>query len=248
MIDQRAFRTVAMAMLLLASSAAWARAQDTAQPPVAAGPQPGAANTPKSGKTARPDRPVQAAAPESEEPGPGAALGAVGKVLPLGQKNIDVKIPSFKDGIPSSTVRAASMTRLDDENMTMERMDIRLFGKTHQEDVRIQLPTALYHMPSQILSSETRSRITRQDFDLQGDSMVFDTRTGQGKMVGNVRMVVYDADSLTAPKTEGPAAAQEKASDGDKTPATDKNAEAPPAPATAPLPTPPSSPPVNEKK
>jgi hypothetical protein len=130
----------------------------------------------------------------------------------------------------------------------MERMDIRLYGKSHEQDVRIQLATALYHMPSQILSSETRSRVTREDFDLQGDSMIFDTRTGQGKMTGNVRMVIYDADSLTAPKQDANPAAKEKATPSDNTPATDKKPEASSTPASEPPPTTPSSPPENEKK
>ena len=137
-------------------------------------------------------------------------LGAFGKLLPQGQKNLDVKIPSFKDGMPSSTLRAASMTRLDDENMAMEKMDIRLYGPTRERDVRVQLITALYHMPSQILASETRSRVSREDFDLQGDSMVFDTQTQQGKMVGNVRMIIHDASSLApaSKKDEGGAKAE----------------------------------------
>jgi hypothetical protein len=184
-----------------------------------------------------------------EDATPGTeGLGAVGKVLPIGQKNIDVKIPSFKDGIPSSTVRASSMTRLDDENMSMERMDIRLYGKSHDQDMRIQLATALYHMPSQILSSETRSRVSREDFDLQGDSMIFDTRTGQGKMTGNVRMVIFDADSLTAPKQDATPAAKEKTTPSDNASATDKKPEASSAPPSETPPTTPSSPPQNEKK
>jgi hypothetical protein len=244
MSEQRLLRTATLAMLLLAGSAVFTRAEDTGtgKPTVPVSPDATAAKSAKSGKTARPDRPVQPTTPEKEDPAAGAGLGAVGKVLPIGEKNIDVKIPSFKDGIPSSTVRASSMTRLDEENMSMERMDIRLYGKSHQQDVRIQLPTALYHMPSQILSSDSRSRITREDFDLQGDSMIFDTRTGQGKMVGNVRMVIYDSDSLMGQKNGSAPAPEEKSSGGDNAPSTDNKSESPPAPAATP-----ATPPPNEK-
>jgi hypothetical protein len=233
MIHQRAPRTVALAMLLLAGAAVCLRAQE---------PAPEAPT--KSGKTARPDRAVVPADANDEPAADTHALGAVGKVLPIGEKNLNVKIPSFKDGIPSSTVRAESMTRVDTENMAMERMDIRMFGKTHKDDVRIQLVTALYHMPSQILSSEQRSRVSREDFDLQGDSMIFDTRTGQGKMVGNVRMVIFDTASLMSQKKDsgesGPAS--------DKPTATDKNAAAPAGSEPPPASPPPSSPSPNEKK
>jgi hypothetical protein len=220
-------RTVALAMLVLAAAGAWAYAQESTPVPAPA-PAPAKADS----KAAKGTAAAQAV------PAAGQGLGAFGKVLPLGEKNLDVKIPAFKDGVPSSTVRADTMVRLDDENMELEGMVIRLYGQTHDEDVNIRLVTALYHMPSQILSSNKRSRVSRSDFDLQGDSMVFDTRTGQGKMTGNVRMVIYDSESLTSPaKSESPAKGETPAS-------TDQPDAAPPAA----QPTPPSSPPPNEKK
>lgn len=237
-------RTAGLALLLLAGTPTWTIAQEKpAGPPT---------DTPatKTGKSARPDRPLSANAISDDESAAQTTqgLGAFGKVMPIGEKNIDVKIPSFRDGIPSSTVRATAMTRVDDENMTMESMDIRLYGDTHSKDVRIQLPTAAYHMPSQILSSDQRSRVSREDFKLEGDTMIFDTRTGQGKMSGNVRMVIYDADSLTPQKKEeqpappGSPASQPKSAD------TNSKADAPPAQAAPSPTTSPSSPPSNEKK
>ncbi len=236
----RALPRMGLAMLLLALASPWASsAQDKANAHESDAPA-------KTSKTARPDRP---ATPGSADPqdAPAQGLGAFGRVLPIGEKNIDVKIPSFRDGIPSSTVRATSMTRVDDENMQMESMDIPLYGQSHEKDVRIQLLTAAYHMPSQILSSDRRSRVSRDDFKLEGDTMIFDTRTGQGKMAGNVRMVIFDADSLTAAtKGDAPQPGGKPAADG-KAPPKDKNQATPPAPAAAPSqPTPSSAP--HEKK
>lgn len=127
-------------------------------------------------------------------------LGAFGMLLPLGQKNLDVKIPSFKDGLPSSLMRAGSMTRIDDEYMEMEKLDIRMFGEVREKDVRVQLITGEYHMPTQLLSSEQRSRISREDFQLEGDSLVFDTKSQQGKMTGNVKMVIFDSSGFMGAK------------------------------------------------
>lgn len=248
MIYQRVLRSAALAMLLLAGTGSWMRAQEKSTSAAANGT---AAAPSKSGKAARPDRPLIPSSAKAEDPAAQTqqGLGAFGKVLPVGEKNIDVKIPSFRDGIPSSTVRAYSMTRMDDENMAMERMDIRLYGQTHEKDVRIQLVTALYHMPSQILSSDSRSRVSRDDFNIEGDTMIFDTRTGQGKMIGNVRMVIHDADSLTPQKkTDTPAESGKDTSSSDKTPATDKKDTGAPASTATTPPTSPSSPPANEKK
>lgn len=140
----------------------------------------------------------------------GRGLGSFGKLLPLGQKNRDVKIPSFRDGNPSSFIRAATMTRLDDEKMEMERLDIRMYGETEERDMRIMLPTATYHMVTEVISSEDRSRISRKDFDLQGDTLIFDTHTQQGKMTGNIHMIIHDADAFGQKpvKTVPPAGAE----------------------------------------
>ena len=124
-------------------------------------------------------------------------LGSFGKMLPLGQKNLDVKIPSFKDGKPDSFVRAGSMTRQDDTHMDMENTDILIYGATREADMRVQLPAAIYDMSTQVMTSDTRSRISRADFQLEGDTLVFDTRSQQGKMTGHIHMIIYDANMLS---------------------------------------------------
>lgn len=123
-------------------------------------------------------------------------LGGFSKLLPLGQKSLNVKIPSFKDGKPSSLIRADSMTRVDTENMAMDNMDIYLYGEVSEKDVKIDLITAIYHMPTQVLSSEQRSKVLRNDFELEGDTLIFDTRTQQGKLTGNVQMIIFDTDTF----------------------------------------------------
>lgn len=148
----------------------------------------------------------------------GRGLGSFGKLLPLGQKNRDVKIPSFRDGNPSSFIRAATMTRLDDEKMEMERLDIRMYGETEERDMRIMLPTAIYHMVAEVISSEDRSRISRKDFDLQGDTLIFDTHTQQGKMTGNIHMVIHDSDAFR-PKPDKPVPSAGAGASQPKTPA-----------------------------
>jgi len=176
------------------------------------------ADKPKTkGKGKTPGEAKAKGAAEGEPAADGAAaleqgtqgLGSFGKLLPLNEKNIDVKIPSFKDGRPSSLLRAGSMTRVDDENMELEKTDIRLYGEVQDKDVRVQLVTGVYNMPSQVLSSDQRSRVSRTDFQIEGDSMIFDTRTQQGKLVGNVRMTIFDSQMLTG--TPPPEEAKDKA-------------------------------------
>lgn len=176
-------------------------------------------------------------------------LGAFGQLLPLGRKNLDVQIPSFKDGIPSSILRAESLTRVDESLMTMEKMDIWLYGSNRDSDMRVQLPLADYNMTTQILSSDERSRISRQDFQMEGDSMIFDTVTQQGKMTGRVEMIIFNTSSLAGAKPEeAPAGATATATEEGQA-AGSANASAAPATSTQPAPAGASNPsPSNEKK
>ncbi|MEI6534171.1 MAG: hypothetical protein WCN98_02435 [Verrucomicrobiaceae bacterium] len=164
-------------------------------------------------------KPAEKPDAKKEEEHAAQGLGSFGKVLPLGQKNLDVKIPSFKDGRPDSFVRAGAMTRLDDNRMDMEKTDIRLYGLNREADLRVQLPSAIYDMSTQVMTSEERSRISRADFQLEGDTLVFDTRSQQGKMTGHIHMIIYDADTLS----KKPDAAATPANG--KQPGTDRDAE-----------------------
>jgi hypothetical protein len=187
-----------------------------------------------TGKTAEEGDEAKPAA--GAPPAPTTGLLAFGKMLPVGEQHKELEIPSFKNGAPSSMVQAKSMTRTDDENMFLERMNIWMYGPPGQaeRDMRVQLRTATFHMPSSIVASDERSRISRSDFDLQGDSLIFDTATGQGKMVGNVRMVLHDASSFTKSAAEVSAEKEkEKTETGPAQGAAGSDAPASPASPTA---------------
>jgi hypothetical protein len=168
--------------------------------------------TGKAKKEAKAAEGEEDAAKPTPAPPPTTGLFAFGKMLPVGEQHKELEIPSFKNGAPASLVQARSMTRTDDENMFLERMDIWMYGPPGEaeRDMRVQLRTATYHMPSSIIASDERSRISRSDFDLQGDTLIFDTATGQGKMVGNVKMVLHDASAFTKSSADAAAEKQKK--------------------------------------
>ena len=128
-------------------------------------------------------------------------------MIPLGIRNKGAKIPAFDEGRPTSLITADFMTRVDDNRIFGEVMRIHLFGSTRPEDVRVDLKTGTYNMDNQVLSSTERSKVVRSDFRIEGDGLVFDTKTSQGKMVGNVEMTIYDAKAFS--KSIKPAASQD---------------------------------------
>jgi hypothetical protein len=56
----------------------------------------------------------------------------------------------------------------------------------------VDLKSAVFNMPDQIMRSGERSRVSRADFEMEGDSMVFDTANSIGSMKGRVRTLIFD--------------------------------------------------------
>ncbi len=146
----------------------------------------------------------QQAATPAELPNKG--LKAFGDMIPLGRQSKGVRIPAFEDGKPSTLIVADSLIRVDDNRLFAEKLSIKMFGAMKEQDVKVDLKTGTYNMDHQILSSTERSRVSRSDFEIEGDGMVFDTKTSQGKMVGNVKMVIFDMKkTMSSNPGSGPA-------------------------------------------
>ena len=81
-----------------------------------------------------------------------------------------------------------------------------MFNTDPKNDVRIDLKTTFYRMAGGgVLRSTERSRVSRADFEIEGDSLIFDTTKNQGRMTGNIRMVIFDSGFLSGegkPSTE----------------------------------------------
>ena len=123
------------------------------------------------------------------------------KLLPLQKENYNARIPSFTNGILTSLMLADTLTRQDDDNIEMKNLRITMKGSEGAPDLHVAMKTATYHMPSKVLYSMRRSEVSRSDFRLEGDMLVFDTRSSQGKMTGHVKMTIFDTSALSgAPK------------------------------------------------
>ena len=155
-------------------------------------------------------------AAEEKAEGVSSGIGGFGKFLPVGRPNEGVTIPSFQGGVRTSLVRAERMTRIDEDRLEMENMEIEMFRVDGSLESRIKLMRARFHMPTSILSSRLRSRVERPDFEIEGDSLVFDTESQRGRMAGNVEMVIFDVKEFGA--SQGISAGEEEADEKAKIP------------------------------
>ncbi|MDZ4288757.1 MAG: hypothetical protein U0984_12405 [Prosthecobacter sp.] len=125
-------------------------------------------------------------------------MSAFGRLVPLGYVNRQVRIPSFADdGKIATTLTAETLIRIDDDRLQAGKCTIEIAGKRREEDIRVDLMSAIYYMSDRTLRSGDRSQVSRSDFRVEGDSMVFDTQSSIGRMKGHVRTIIFDTDALS---------------------------------------------------
>ena len=141
---------------------------------------------------------VMFAAAQQPEP-TDSGIGAFLQMVPPGAVNRGAIIPSFDaTGRRTSLITADMLRRVDDERIYAEKLVVQMFNADPKNDVRIDLRTAFYQMAGGgVLRSTERSRVSRADFEIEGDSLIFDTAKNQGRMTGNIHMVIFDSSALS---------------------------------------------------
>lgn len=127
-------------------------------------------------------------------------IGAFLQMVPPGAVNQGAVIPSFDaTGRRTSLITADVLRRVDDERIYAEKLVVQMFNSDPKNDVRIDLKTAFYQMAGGggVLRSTERGRVSRADFEVEGDSLIFDTAKNQGRMTGNIHMVIFDSSTLS---------------------------------------------------
>ena len=142
---------------------------------------------------------VMFATAQEQPPPPTTGINAFLIMVPAGAVNRGAVIPSFDaTGRRTSLITADMLRRVDDDRIYAEKLVVQMFNSDPKNDVRIDLKTAFYQMAGGgILRSTDRSRVSRADFEIEGDSLIFDTVKNQGRMMGNIHMVIFDSSTLS---------------------------------------------------
>ena len=115
------------------------------------------------------------------------------RFMPLNKPNLRVKIPQFKNGELDCVIKADEMTRVDDENVKIENMEIDFF-ESGDKEMKVLFQSAKYNFLKNKIDSNNKTQVIRPNyFTLTGDSLEFDVEQKQGRMVGKVRMVLKNS-------------------------------------------------------
>jgi hypothetical protein len=130
--------------------------------------------------------------PKKEDAGYGMELP-----VPAGQPVKGIKVPFYgPDGTTlQMTVEADLARRIDDANIEMENMKIEAMSDDGAQ-IFVEMPRSVFNMEVRMLAGENGVIIKRDDFEISGRAGEFDLKTRFGKVMGNVKMIIMDAEVL----------------------------------------------------
>jgi len=119
--------------------------------------------------------------------------------LPIGQEAKGLVLPDYdEEGRLRARLEAATAKRIDNEQIQFTGVKMTTYAvATNTPDLAIDMPASTLNIATRMINSTKRTTVTRGDFSIAGDTMRFDINTREGRLVGNVKMVISDTTELT---------------------------------------------------
>jgi lipopolysaccharide export system protein LptC len=127
-----------------------------------------------------------------------STLAPGGVPLPIGHEAKGLVLPDYDEqGRLQARFEAATAKRVDDDSIVFTGLKMTTYVvETNTPDLSIDLPAAALNITTRIVTSDQRTTVTRADFSIAGDTMRFDTVAREGRLMGNVKMVINDSAEL----------------------------------------------------
>jgi hypothetical protein len=124
--------------------------------------------------------------------------------VPIGHDVKGLRVPVRNDeGKMEFRMDVDWAKRLDEQNVQMRSSVIQTYDQdTYKPSAKIELRTSVLNMDTNIIISHDPVIVSREDFRLTGDAMEFNTKTRQGRVIGNVRLIIYNRDNLANKKPD----------------------------------------------
>ena len=118
--------------------------------------------------------------------------------VPIGHQVKGLRVPlRNSDGKMDVQFDIETAKRLDPQNVEMKTASILTFNQdTSQPEVKIDLRNSVMNLENHIIRSNEPIIVTRSDFRLTGDGLEFNSKTREGRVTGNVRMLIFNRGEL----------------------------------------------------
>lgn len=126
--------------------------------------------------------------------------------VPPGQPQKGLRIPIYSpDGKLMMSFQIGVAKVVDADNIQMGELRLETFKENGEHEFNIDLPDSVFNAKTKELTSKAHVLIKRHDFEITGNSMVFNTQTKVGIFGDGVKMVIYDARATAAEADGKPA-------------------------------------------
>ena len=111
--------------------------------------------------------------------------------MPNGRDAKGIKLP-VRNAQGKLTLRytIGKATKVDDTHLEMSELQVETFDENGEHEMTMDLPTSVMDLANWVITAYQPVKIEREDFVLTGNTMIFNTRTKQGGLGGNVRMLI----------------------------------------------------------
>jgi hypothetical protein len=120
--------------------------------------------------------------------------------VPIGHEVKGLRVPvRNEEGKMEMQFDMDTATRLDEQNVEMHTVTIQTYNQqTGKQDAKIELQTSMMNLDTNVITTKEPICITREDFVLTADGGEFNSKTRQGRVVGNVHLVIYNRNEFQA--------------------------------------------------
>ena len=122
--------------------------------------------------------------------------------IPPGHTAEGVVFPVFDKGRLQMNLKMEVAKRLDNTHMEATALNIETFDENGKSEMQIDMPRSVLDLNTKIVTSNVPVTIRRADFEVTGETMTFNTETRYGKMIGKVRMLIFNHDAVKSDKTQ----------------------------------------------
>lgn len=107
--------------------------------------------------------------------------------VPVGEPVKGIKIPQYDEqGKLTMSLTAGTARKLDERRVELEKLKVQ-FSDKEEKEIVVEIPHSILDLESKVLVADTKTVISREDFDISGERAEFDTFSRTGTFKGKVR-------------------------------------------------------------
>jgi hypothetical protein len=119
--------------------------------------------------------------------------------VPLGEPVKGIKIPQYDDqGKMTMCLTADTALKINEKQVELGKLKVQ-FSDDENKEIIVTIPHSILNLETKILTADSETLIHREDFEIVGQNVVFDTLSRQGTFKGPVHAWFVNGPSTNQP-------------------------------------------------